>query len=173
MISKAKFICNVHNKYIWCNTRESNDLLYLEKNQWFGFSQSYWKENYPDLQIQFAILLDTPQTVQLTPSQMMQTLLGTNHIFADTGDVSVEYRADSKMYIDQQIAESQRATRSLIAGIETEMVASKNYAEGDLLIVGDTLYKTTATIASGATLTVGINVAVTTVAEQLIALANA
>ena len=83
------------------------------------------------------------------------------------------YRADTKLFIEGQIAESQRATRSLIAGIETAMVATKNYSTGDLLIVGDTLYKTTANIGSGSAITVGTNVAVTTVAEQLIALANA
>lgn len=121
---------------------------------------------------QLVYKLKSPVTVQLTPSQM-STLLGENHIWADTGNVEVTYRADTKRFVQEQIAESQLATRSLIAGIETEMVASKNYSTGDLLIVGDTLYKTTANIGSGSAITVGTNVAVTTVAEQLIALANA
>ncbi len=43
---------------------------------------------------------------------------------------------------------------------------------GDLLIVGDTLYKATAAIASGETIAAGTNVAATTVAEQLLLLAN-
>ena len=41
------------------------------------------------------------QTIQLTPTQV-QTLLGTNNIFADSGDVSVEYIADIQGYIDKQ-----------------------------------------------------------------------
>ena len=63
--------------------------------------------------------LATPVTVQLTPSQMMQTLLGENHIFADTGDVAVEYRADTKLFIQEQIAESETLTRKMIADIAT------------------------------------------------------
>ena len=112
--------------------------------------------------------LATPITYALTP-QEIRTLLGTNNIWADAGPISVEYTADTKMYIDSQT----RATRSLIAGIETTMTASRAYTAGDLLIVGDTLYKAAASIASGATLTPGTNVTPTTVAEQLILLANA
>lgn len=48
--------------------------------------------------------LATPTTVQLTPTQV-QTLLGTNNIFADSGDVSVEYVADIQRYIDKKLAE--------------------------------------------------------------------
>ena len=44
--------------------------------------------------------LATPQTVQLTAEEVT-TLLGQNCIFADCGDVAVEYRADVKLYIDK------------------------------------------------------------------------
>lgn len=98
------------------------------------------------------------------------TLLGVNNVYADCGSVNaLTYPADTKLYIDGQ----NRVTRSLIAGIETSMTASKAYSTGDLLIVGDTLYKVAAPIASGATLTPGTNVNPTTVAEQLMLLANA
>jgi hypothetical protein len=50
--------------------------------------------------------LATPLTVQLTPSQL-STLLGTNHIWADTGDTAVEYRADTKRYIDSKFSQLQ------------------------------------------------------------------
>ena len=43
--------------------------------------------------------LATPQTYQLT-AQQIQTLLGTNNIWADSGDVDVVYIADTKLYID-------------------------------------------------------------------------
>lgn len=120
--------------------------------------------------------LAQPLTVQLTPSQL-STLLGTNNIWADTGDIlNLEYwnrdAQDLGNAIERRIQASQRATRSIIAGIETEMVASKNYASGDLLIVGDDLLKATETITSTSTLIIGTNVAKTTVAEQLIALAS-
>lgn len=45
----------------------------------------------------------TPVTYQLT-AQEVKTILGENNIFADTGDVSVEYRADIKKYIDKVVA---------------------------------------------------------------------
>ena len=115
--------------------------------------------------------LATPLTVQLTENQL-STLLGENHIFADSGDVSVTYRADTKRYVDGQIAKSQRATRSLIAGVETSMVATKNYSQGDYLIVGDDMYKVTSNIANGGNITVGTNVTKVTVAEALVSLAS-
>ena len=110
--------------------------------------------------------LATPQTIQLTPQQLT-TLLGKNNIWADTGDISVRYRADTKLYIDQQIGQAVRGVRSIIAGEETEMKATKNYLSGDYIIVGDDLLKATANIASGTNLVLNTNVTKTTVGEQL------
>jgi hypothetical protein len=50
--------------------------------------------------------LATPQTYQLTPTEV-RTILGGNTIYTDAGDVSVEYIADTKLYIDNKIAELQ------------------------------------------------------------------
>jgi hypothetical protein len=47
--------------------------------------------------------LATPVTYQLTPTEVT-TLLGTINIWADCGDSTVEYRADTKLYIDKKIA---------------------------------------------------------------------
>lgn len=47
--------------------------------------------------------LNTPQTYQLTP-QEVSTVLGQNNIFADTGNVTVQYRADTKLYIDKVLS---------------------------------------------------------------------
>lgn len=44
--------------------------------------------------------LTTPQTYQLTPTEV-KTLLGTNNIWADTGNVAVDYFADTKLYINK------------------------------------------------------------------------
>ena len=49
--------------------------------------------------------LATPIEIQLTPQQV-NSLLGVNNIWADTGDCSVGYRADTKMYINKKIAEA-------------------------------------------------------------------
>ena len=50
--------------------------------------------------------LATPQTYQLTPTEV-RTLLGGNTIYTDAGDVSVDYIADTKLYIDNKVAELQ------------------------------------------------------------------
>ena len=47
--------------------------------------------------------LATPQTYQLTP-QEVTTLLGQNNIWADCGPSTVEYPADTKLYIDKKLA---------------------------------------------------------------------
>ena len=55
--------------------------------------------------MQFVYPLETPITYQLTPQQL-DTLLGTNNIWANTGDTEVTYPADTKLYIDGKIAEA-------------------------------------------------------------------
>ena len=59
-----------------------------------------------------------------------------------------------------------------IAGVESGMTATTNYAEGDLLIASGQLYRALTSISSGATLTPGTNVTATTVAAELGALTN-
>ena len=53
--------------------------------------------------VQLVYELATPITYTLTP-QEIRTLLGTNNIWADAGTVDVDYRADTKLYIDVKIA---------------------------------------------------------------------
>lgn len=56
-----------------------------------------------DLEIVYE--LATPITYHLTPTEV-RTLLGQNNIWADTGDViNASYPADTKLYIDNKIAE--------------------------------------------------------------------
>ena len=51
------------------------------------------------------IMLKTPIVYNLTAQQVVTTLYGLNNIFADTGDITaLEYRSDTKLYIDQKIA---------------------------------------------------------------------
>ena len=47
--------------------------------------------------------LETPVSYQLTPTEI-KTLLGDNAIWADTGDTTVDYRADPTLYINKAIA---------------------------------------------------------------------
>lgn len=62
-------------------------------NQWFIDNPS-----------NFVYKLATPITYQLTP-QELNTLLGTNNIYCDTGDSDIKYRADIDLYIQKKIAE--------------------------------------------------------------------
>lgn len=103
--------------------------------------------------IQIVIPLKNPQTVQLTPSQM-QTLLGQNNIWVDTGDTSVTYRADTKLFVQGQIAQTAKVTRQMIADSATaDGKAPKSLATDELIIVGDELRKATANIGQGSAIT--------------------
>lgn len=52
--------------------------------------------------VQLVYKLATPQTIQLT-KQEVTSLLAKNNVWADSGEVSVVYTADMKMYIDSRI----------------------------------------------------------------------
>lgn len=104
----------------------------------------------------------TPKTYQLTPAEV-RTLLGENRIWTDAGDVSVVYRADTQTYISDRLAD----VKSMIAGVEAGHTATRNYTAGSLLIVGSTLYKATASIANGGSITPGSNCTETTVAAEI------
>lgn len=120
--------------------------------------------------IQLVYPLATPTTYALSAVEVVQMLAGVNNVWLDAaGTVTGEYYASTALYVQKIV----NAQKGMIAGVEAEMTASKNYSVGDLMIVGDALYKATAAISSGAALVIGTNIAQTTVAEQLIALANA
>ena len=115
--------------------------------------------------------LATPITYDLTPVEVT-TLLGVNNIWADTGDTALTYIAEPKRYINNQISASQRLMELIVtANREDSMKATKAYVQGELMIVNNTLYKASTSIANGATLTVNTNVTATTVAAEIAALA--
>ena len=97
-----------------------------------------------------------PFTVQLTPAQM-QTLLGTNNIWTSTGgDTSVEYRADTKLFIEK-----------LTQPTEDDMIANANIASGKYFMVGNSLYLSTASIATGDAIVPGTNCTALSLADAL------
>ena len=53
--------------------------------------------------VEFTVELRTPIEVQLTPTEV-DTLLGSNNIWADTGDVVAEYRADATLLYEKIMA---------------------------------------------------------------------
>ena len=111
----------------------------------------------------FCYELAEPIEYKLTP-QEVTTLLGTNNIWVDTGDVTASYGA----YLETTQTHTDRLGDSIlsaIAPLETTYTASRAYTAGSYLFVGTKFYKVTAAIAEGGTITPDTNVTQTTVAE--------
>ena len=98
--------------------------------------------------------LATPLTVQLTPHEVT-ALLGSNNVWADSGDSEVTYRADPTLYI------------SRLTEPDADMIADANITSGQYFMVGNTLYKATANIASGATISPNVNCTRKSLSEAL------
>ena len=56
-------------------------------------------------ELEFLYPLETPITFTLTPQQIKTLYNYNNNIFSNAGDVNVEYVADTKLYVDNKIAE--------------------------------------------------------------------
>ena len=71
---------------------------------WISDRDVYAAGTTPTTGAQVVYELATPQTYQLTPTEVL-SVLGTNNVWVDTnGDVECTYIADTKLYIDAQIA---------------------------------------------------------------------
>lgn len=101
------------------------------------------------------VKIATPITYQLTPTEV-STLLGTNNIWADTGDTAVGYVADTKLYIEQ-----------LTKPGDEDMTANANIASGKFFLVGNSLFYSTTAIAAGATIIPGTNCTAVSLADAL------
>lgn len=86
----------------------------------------------------------------------MTTLLGTNNIWVDAGDVEVEYRADTKLYLEK-----------LTAPTEDDLIADHAISSGTFFMIGNTLYLATSQIAAGGTITPGTNATRLSLADAL------
>lgn len=89
--------------------------------------------------------LAEPIEIQLSANQI-NSLYGVNNIWADSGDTEVEYRADTKLFIER-----------LTAPDSADMIADSAITSGQFFMIGNSLYRALANIASGATITVGTN----------------
>ena len=108
--------------------------------------------------LQVVYPLAAPIEITLTPTQI-DTLLGTNNIWSDAGDVSVDYRADTKLYID-----------NIHQPTDNDMTADAQIASGKYFLIGGNLYKSTTVIPAGDTIRPGTNCMQTNLAEALNAL---
>ena len=104
--------------------------------------------------LQICTYIATPIEIQLTPNEV-NSLYGQNNIWSDTGDSSVEYRADTKLYIERLTAP------------DADMIADSNIVSGQYFMVGNSLYLATANIASGSAVIEGTNATRKSLSEAL------
>ena len=115
--------------------------------------------------------VSTPTTEQADPyvSPQICDPNGTEE-FVSTGIVPVGHVTKYPDNLRMKLDNLPWNFASLIAPTESGFKATRNYTTGALLIVNNTLYKATANIANGGTITVGTNVTATTLAEIIAAL---
>lgn len=63
--------------------------------------------------VQLCYELETPTTIQLTETQVVELFKGYNNVFSEAGDMSVTYKADIQLYIDKQTNELRVAILAL------------------------------------------------------------
>ena len=88
--------CNICSNGAWIgvNTvKPSNQSIFLVKD-FFGLTQSQWKEQYPELTVQICLKLATPTAFQATGNQSFPALPGTNTVKTDDGDITVTGASD-------------------------------------------------------------------------------
>lgn len=117
-------------------------------------SVASWTAYLAEHPLQVCYKIAEPFTIQLTPQQL-KLLKGTNNIWSDGGNVSVDYVADTKLFIEQ------------LTEPDVDMVADANITSGQYFMVGNTLYLATANIASGASIVPGVNCTRTSLAAAL------
>lgn len=74
---------------------------------WISSMDAYSQGATPTTGAQVVYPLGTPYTIDLSDGEPIITLNGTNNIYADSGDASVEYALTIKDYIDKEIASVQ------------------------------------------------------------------
>lgn len=99
--------------------------------------------------------LAEPIEIQLD-SHTLNSLYGVNNLWADSGDTTCVYRADTKLFIER-----------LTAPDSADMVADANITSGKYFMVGNSLYKATANIANGGQIIVGTNAVRKSLSEAL------
>ena len=118
--------------------------------------------------VQFVYPITPTIITGLTPAQI-SLLLGENNVWSDTGNIlNLTYRTDTKKYIEQKVADTNRKTCEIMTIVTDKMIAPDNLTVGDLVIVNNDLYKViNSNIASGEAMVVGTNVMKITLAEYI------
>lgn len=124
--------------------------------EWISDRDVYAPGTTPTNGAEVVYELATPQTYQLTPQQLFNTLYGVNNVWSDTGDSTVTYTADTKLFIEK-----------LTQPTEDDMVANTAIANGKFFMIGNNLYRATTAIASGSQIIPGTNATPLSLADAL------
>jgi hypothetical protein len=132
--------------------------------------QSYLQAQYANgTPVEVVYELATPIRIQLTP-QLIKLFRGYNIIYADAGQVRLEYTANLITCLNEDIAK--KADNSSLGYVENGNTASRAYSANDIIVWQGSLVKATTSIASGAAFTLGTNVVSTSLGELITALLN-
>lgn len=144
---------NTNIKDFICSGADGNHHIWVYGSIYNDMSSAEFKTAMSGVQLVYD--LSNPITYQLTPLEVT-TLLGTNNIWADTGDVTVTAPRDTKLYIEK-----------LTQPTEDDMTADHAISAGTFFMIGNTLYLATSQIATGGTITPGTNATQLSLADAL------
>ena len=96
------------DNYTWANSNFPLNRIAVKDTSKSGMTAEEFKTAMTG--VQFLCELEKPVTYTLASTQIsgiLKTLYGQNNIWANTGDIAVDYPADTKLYIDGKLAELQ------------------------------------------------------------------
>ena len=125
-----------------------------------------WNTYLASNPLQVCYKLATPTVIPLTPAQV-HLFKGINNISTDGDDITLIYKEIPFAYESEL---DDKADTDTMAPVETGTTVSQAYSTGQYMMWNGDLYKVTANIANGGTITPGTNVTKTTVAAELLAI---
>ena len=131
-------------------------------DEWISNIDVNTGDNNPSTGAQVIYPLTVPLEYQLTPT-VINTLAGLNHIWCNSGNITVKHIADFSYYVDSRDSK----IKAIIAKELPDMTADTALVENDFRIVNDILYRITTPIASGDLLTPNTNCTATTIGAVL------
>lgn len=147
---------SVNDTGVWVRvTSPTNRFIVVKDSTKAEFTAEQFKDAMTGITFVYDLDPDAYKTYQLDPAEV-STLLGQNNIWCDCGNVSVDYRADTKLYFEQ-----------LTAPTEDDMVANTNIPNATYFMVGNNLYLSTTTIPAGDTINPGTNCTLMNLASAL------
>lgn len=98
------------------NTSNQNSILYLTKDG-FGLTQTQWKEQYPDLNVQLCLKLANPEPFQATGNQPIPALAGENTVYTDGDSLTVTGKTNPLITIEKLTERIIALEQNAIGGI--------------------------------------------------------